>query len=87
MPDGFGAPSPVAVRYRRDRGHPFIDYLTPEQAVALFHEKAADPNARLAGDLECFTFFEGWHESTGPMVRTTVERRVMCEGADGAADG
>lgn len=65
----------MAELYRRDRGHPFVDYLTASQAAKLLEDAKADPRADLSGCLEDpdgFAFWDGWHESTGPMVRVRV---------------
>lgn len=61
--------------YRRDKGFPFIDYLTAPQAAKVFEDAKADPHGDVEGDLEAedgFAYWAGWHESCGGLVRTRV---------------
>jgi len=65
----------MAQFYREDRGHPFVRYITAPRAAKLLEDARADRNAAAEGaldDPDGFTFWSGWHESTGPMVRVRV---------------
>lgn len=79
--------------FRRSRGgQPYVDHLTREQAVQVLEWAIVAGHGEVVGDLGLgFTYWAGWHESTGCFHHTHVyavepeqvpegERRVLDAG-------
>ena len=65
----------MAEFFRRDKGFPFIDFITASHAMKLYEDAQADLHAQLSGapeDLDGFCYYAGWHESCGGLVRVRV---------------
>lgn len=60
--------------YRRVRGYPWnVDYLTRDEAAAVLEEAKVSGFGDVIGGLRGgFTYWAGFHETTGPIVRSTV---------------
>jgi len=65
----------MAEFYRLSKGHPFVTYHTRAEAERLLAAAEADEHAHVKGCLEDpdgASFWGGFHESAGGLVRTRL---------------